>query len=259
MSQDDLDRNQPATPYKLQRAKERGQAAKSADLVAALVFVVAAGYMASRGFDSISAQFRFDLSLLSQAGRMETSAATLWPLISAGLRSVLSALAPFLGALMLAAVVGCLVQTGPILSFEPLKADFGRLHPMQGLRRLFSMRAPFDAVRAVVKLTLLCLVGYLSLKALSGQFYALANVSPIGYLRMLVDDLSAVALRMAGILALIALLDLAFTRREFARKMRMSHRELKDEAKHREGDPRIRARMRELRRELRKRSQAIRR
>ena len=55
-----------------------------------------------------------------------------------------------------------------------------------------------------------------------------------------------------------ALFDLRFTRRQFAKKMRMSRKELKDEVKQREGDPRVRSRLRELRREMRKRSMSVR-
>ncbi|MNY17409.1 Flagellar biosynthetic protein FlhB [compost metagenome] len=119
------------------------------------------------------------------------------------------------------------------------------------------MRTLFDALRAIIKLVLLTVVAALALRALAGQFYALASLAPIGYLRTLIDDLSSVGLKMALVLGLIALLDWMFTRREFAKKMRMSHRELKDEVKNREGDPRIRARLRELRREMLKRSQSL--
>ena len=259
MAQEDLDRNQPATPYKLKRARERGQAAKSADVVSALVFAVTVVYLGWRGFDAVATQFRFDLALLNQAHRMDARGAALWPLIEHALRATLEGLAPFFAVVMLAAVVGNMMQTGPILSFEPIKADIDRINPVQGLKKLFSMRKLFDGARAIVKLAVLVLVAFLSLKALAGQFYMLASLSPMGYLHMLMDDLSSVGLKMALVLGLIALLDLMFTRHEFAKKMRMSKRELKDEVKQREGDPRIRARMRELRHEMRKRSLALRR
>lgn len=258
MAEQDFDRNQPATPYKLKRARERGQAAKSADLVAALVFVVALIYLSWRGFEAVATQFRFDSALLVHAGRLDLSGAGLWPIIERSLRSGLALAAPFFVTLMLAAIVANMMQTGPILSLEPIKFDFDRINPANGLKRLFSMRVLFDAGRAVVKLCLLTLVAFLGLKALTGQFYALASLSPIGYLRILLDDLASLGLRMALLLSVIALLDLMYTRREFAKKMRMSHRELKDEIKHREGDPRVRARMRELRQEMRKRSLALR-
>jgi flagellar biosynthetic protein FlhB len=83
-------------------------------------------------------------------------------------------------------------------------------------------------------------------------------MSASGYLRVLLDDSAGLGLKMALILGLIALVDLIYTRREFAKKMRMSKRDIKDEDKHRDGDPRVRARMRELRREMRKRSQSLR-
>jgi flagellar biosynthesis protein FlhB len=73
------------------------------------------------------------------------------------------------------------------------------------------------------------------------------------------QELGVLAVRVALLLCLIAVLDYAFVRREFAKNMSMSRREQRDESKHREGDPRIRARLRELRRELLKRSLALRR
>jgi flagellar biosynthetic protein FlhB len=257
MAEQDLDRNQAATPHKLKRARERGQTAKSTDLVSAIVFAVAVVYMTWQGFDAVSTQFRFELALLLHAGRMDPSGATLWPMIEHALRSTLMLTAPFFVTVMLAAIAGNVLQTGPILSFEPLKADFDRINPVNGLKRLFSMRVLFDAARALVKLGLLSLVAFLGLEALAGQFYALPSLSPVGYLRTLLNDLASLGLKMALILGSIALVDLMYTRHAFAKKMRMSQRELKDEAKQREGDPRIRARMRELRREMLKRSQAL--
>lgn len=257
MAEQDLDRNQAATPYKLQRARERGQSAKSQDAVSALVFGVAVVYLTWRGFEAVSNQFRFDMALLIHAGRMDASGAGLWPLIEHAIRAAFALAGPFLAAIMLAAVTGNIMQTGPILSFEPVKIDFDRINPVNGLKKIFSMRVLFDTARALIKLALLGVVSFIGLEALTGQFYALASLSAIGYLHLLLDDLASVGLKMSLVLGLIALVDLIYSRREFAKKMQMSHRELKDEVKHREGDPRIRARMRELRREMLKRSLAL--
>ncbi|SFO53919.1 flagellar biosynthetic protein FlhB [Variovorax sp. PDC80] len=257
MAEQDLDRNQAATPYKLQRARERGQVAKSVDIVSAMVFFAAVVYLTWRGFGVAAEQFRFDQALLIHASRMDAAGVGLWPTIERALRAGLMIMAPFFAVAMLAAVIGNLMQTGPVFSLEPVKIDFTRVSPVTGLKRLFSMRVLFDTARAIIKLVLLTLVAVLSLRALTDQFYALASLAPIGYLRMLIDDLSSVGLKMALVLGLIALVDWMYTRHEFAKKMRMSQRELKDEVKNREGDPRIRARLKELRREMLKRSQAL--
>ncbi|MES2635147.1 MAG: EscU/YscU/HrcU family type III secretion system export apparatus switch protein [Pseudomonadota bacterium] len=258
MADQDLDRNEAATPYKLEKARDKGQVGKSADMVSAIVFTVAVAYLYWQGADGLVAQFRYDHSLLAQAGRMEASPASLWRLVSAMVQDSLLMLAPFLGAIVIAAIAGNMMQTGAILSADPVKPDFDRANPVNGFKKVFSMRTLFDGARAIIKLLLLGLVVYQALKSLMPQFFHLASMSAPRLLRTLVDDVAATGLKMALMLCIIALVDFGFTRREFDKKMRMSRRELKDENKTREGDPRIRARLRELRREALKRSMAVR-
>jgi len=258
MAEQDLDRNEAATPYKLEKAKEKGQVGKSADMVSALVFTVAIVYFYWKGWDGLLAQFRYDHALLTHAGRIDASGANLWHLLGGMVGDSLIMLVPFFGALVITAIVANMMQTGPILSMEPVKPDFDRLNPVNGLKKLFAMRTLFDGARAIVKLLLLTLVVYYALKSLVPQFFHLAAMSPAGQARTLVDDAASTGLKIALMLCLIALVDYAYTRREFDKKMRMSKRELKDENKNREGDPRIRARLRELRREALKRSMAAR-
>ncbi|WP_228488375.1 EscU/YscU/HrcU family type III secretion system export apparatus switch protein [Caenimonas koreensis] len=258
MAEQDLDRNEAATPYKLQKARDKGQVGKSTEVVSAVVFTTAAAYLYWQGWDGLAAQFRFDHQLLSQAARLDPSAANLWRIVSKVISEGMSMLAPFLGALMLAAIVSTLVQTGPIASAEPVKPDFDRLNPVNGFKKVFSARTLFDGARAIVKLLLLSVVIYHALKALVPQFFHLSALPAATLAHTVMDDVAATALKLALMLCLIAAADYAFTRREFSQKMRMSRREMKDENRHREGDPRIRARLRELRREALKRSMAVR-
>src|SRR5688572_22922915 len=127
MAEQDLDRNEEATPYRLEKARERGQVAKSADVVSAIVFTVAVAYLYWKGWDGLQSQFRYDHALLAQAGRLDGSAAGLWWLLGGLIRDAMVSLAPFFAALMIAAIVGNLAQTGPVLSAEPIKPDFNRL------------------------------------------------------------------------------------------------------------------------------------
>ncbi|HVZ46133.1 MAG TPA: EscU/YscU/HrcU family type III secretion system export apparatus switch protein [Ramlibacter sp.] len=257
--QEDLDRNEEATPHKLRQARERGQVARSADIVSASVFTVAVALLYWKGWDALQAQFRYDHALLAQAGRIDASAGTFEALLAQLLRDTGAALAPLFAALALAAIVANFAQTGSVLSLEPVKADLARLHPVNGLKKLFSPRTLFDGARAVVKLVLLSLVVYLAIKALVPQFPRLAGMPPALLARTIVGDAASAGLKIALALLVIACFDFAWSRREFARRMRMSRRELKDEHKQREGDPRIRARLRELRREALRRSMALRR
>lgn len=257
MADQDVDRSEAATPFKLQKAQERGQAARSADVVAATVFTAGMVFLAWQGWDASTALLRLCRFSLEQAAAGARGAAP-WPLIAAVVAQAGAILLPFLLLLPVAAALATLAQTGPVLSVEPLKADFERINPASGLKRVFSARTLFDGLRACVKLLVPGLAAWFALRALLPQFHAVASQSPLDFLQLLIGDTADLGLKMALALGVIATSDLMFTRREFGNRMRMSRRELKDEFKNREGDPRIRSRLRELRREMLKRSLALR-
>lgn len=258
MSEQDLDKNEAATPHKLAKAREKGQVAKSSDVVSACVFTMAIAYLALQGEALMRSQFQFDRALFIQAARVDAAGATLLPLLSWALNSLVVHLAPLFAVLMLAAVVGNAAQTGFVLSLDPVKPDWERISPVTGFKRVLSLRTLFDAARACLKLLLLAIAVWVALRALLPHFYVLSGLSPRAYTLTLMDDIVSLGFRMALILVLVALLDLLFTRREFARKMRMSVREQKDETKTRDGDPRIRARLRQLRFDMLKKSATLR-
>jgi len=256
MAEQDLDRSEAATPFKLQKAREKGQTPRSTEVVGCVVFLAAAGWLAALGSDAWSGLLRIARLPLLRAGEAAQGPFA-WALVREVAAGAALVLWPLLLALVAAAVVGSVAQTGVVFSLEPLRPDFTRLHPAQGLRRIFSLRTLFDAARACIKLMLLAAVAWLALRALLPGFAAIAAVPASGFVQVLLADAGALAWKMALALAAVALLDLVFTRREFTRRMRMSRRELKDEYRNREGDPRIRGRLRELRREMLRRSQSL--
>jgi flagellar biosynthesis protein FlhB len=255
---DETDRRHEATPYKLQKARERGQASKSRDVVSAAVFTVAMAYMAWRGWPVWREQFQFDQALLLQAARIDPAAQNLWALVRRMVESTLWLGLPFLAALLVVAVIANVAQTGPIFSFTPLKPDFERMNPATNFKNVMGSQLVFGTVRSLLKLVLLSAAAIVVLHSFSSEMRRVATLAPAALMRTLIDDMASLGLKFALVLWLIALLDLAWSRHSFAKKMRMSSTEFKDEIKQREGDPRIRARLRELRRELRKRTAALR-
>jgi flagellar biosynthesis protein FlhB len=258
MSEQDMDRSQEATPHKLEKAKERGQVAKSRDVVSAAVFTAAMTYLSWRGWPAWREQFLFDQALLLQAAHIDASPDNLWRLVERMITSTLWLGTPFFATLVIVAVLANVVQTGPVFSFEPLKADLTRINPVSGLKNVFSMQLLFNAARTVIKLVFLSAAVWFVLEGMTSQFYFLAGLAPIGFVRLLLSDFASLGLKLALVLWAIALIDLKFTRSQFAKKMKMSSKELKDEVKQREGDPRVRARLRISRRRSRKRSTSVR-
>jgi flagellar biosynthetic protein FlhB len=258
MSEQELNQNEAATPYKLEQARKRGQVAKSADLVSAVVFGAAVLVLYGYGWTSVRDVMHFDRLLMIQGLADHEGGQALWRLVDQSLRQTLMFLMPLLGTIILAAIVGNLAQTGFNFTWQPLEPDLQRVNPMQGFKRIFSMRTLFDTLRTGIKLLILGVVVYGGLKALLPHFGQMASLPPWAMLHLLVTDVAALTGKLALALGVIAVIDFGYSHREFAKKMRMSRRELKDEGKHREGDPRIRARLRELRREMLKRTMALR-
>lgn len=258
MAEQDLDRSEEATPHKLQKAREQAQTPRSMDATAAAVFAAAMLVLAWRGAEILQ-----DLLLLVragwlQAGQVDPAGVALWPIASElGTRGML-VLLPFLLLLPLVACIAAVAQTGMVFSPEPLQFDVQRINPASGFKRIFSLRTLFEGGRSCLKLAVLGGVGVAALLALVPQFHVLSALSPASFLSAALADLTGLGWKMAAALGVIAAADVLFTRREFGQRMRMSRRELKEEFRNREGDPRIRGRLRELRRELLKRSRALR-
>lgn len=251
-------RSEPATPFKLKEARDRGLVVKSTEfngVIATLAFV---GLVFLAGGGMFERLARLDASLLSQAHLLgfSESAALAW--LSAVLMESLGQLAPVFGVLIVAGVLASLFQTGPVFSFEPLKPDFDRINPASGLKRVFSMRLVFEAGKSLIKLALLGYALYAILHDLMPLVLGLAQTDPLAYSRIGLDTVAGLMFKLALVMLFIALIDLAYVRWDYGKRMMMSRRELKEELKRREGDPKIRQRIKELHREMRKRVGAAR-
>ncbi len=256
MDGQDLDRHEPATPHKLERARTQGQTGRSADLPAAAAFGAAMVVGASQGLEMLLALFELARTVWSippsalnaqgwhglASGLLVGAAGVLWPLL----------------AICAAAILGAVAQGGFLWSPQALAPDLQRLHPAAGLRRLVSGRALADGLRGLLKLAVFLVVGAWAWQAMAPGLVRLAALPPRGQLALLVQDISRLGLALAAVLLVVAAVDVLWSRRLFLRDMRMSRRELQEEHKHREGDPRVRARLRELRRELLRRTRSLR-
>ena len=208
MADSDMDRTEQPTPYKLQKAREQGQIAKSAEFASVVVFIVAVVYLYWKGANLWEEQFLFDRAIFSKAGQFDITEASWWWLAMQMIRHVFSLLAPFLAIVGVAAVVGNLAQTGPVFTLAPLKANWARLNPVEGFKKLLAPRKLFECLRACAKLGLMIVVAYHALKATIGDFNLAGRLAPRTLLKVMTADLAAIGFKIALVLAVIALGDL---------------------------------------------------
>jgi flagellar biosynthesis protein FlhB len=253
----DVDRNEKATPYKLEEARKRGSVPRSADalsfgVVATLVIALFA--LGVPALNALAALLARGLNTsATHAGDIQGA----MRLIGAGLHDALQVIARLLFGLIVVVVGLQILQHGPVLSTQPLKPDFSRLNPVMGFKRLLSVKLLYEAFKSVAKLAVLVIVGWLAISVVwrgASRFHVLPTKT---FLISLVESAGGLAAKLCAVLALFALVDLLFVRWDYLRSLRMSRREIEDEHKHRDGDPRIKARLRELRHEFLKRTRAV--
>jgi flagellar biosynthesis protein FlhB len=165
------------------------------------------------------------------------------------LREVLKIIMLPLLFLIVAAFVGPFAQVGPLFAPDILKMDISKISPSKGFSRLFSMKSIMEFVKGILKITIVSVVGYMVIKPFFGTIDHMVGL-PIP---LMMDETMALVTRMLiGMLVvifIIAVLDLVYQRYEHMKKMRMTKQELKDEYRQSEGDPHVKAKLRQLRQE----------
>jgi flagellar biosynthetic protein FlhB len=257
MQEQEQNRTEQATPFKLTEAKKRGQVAKSLDfntLVMVAALLVAMAIWGASYWQSLS---RLCQELFAGAGQLNLANDTTPGLFAAIMSRALDIVLPFLAIGVVAAILANLVQTGPIFSMEPLKPKFERINPAAGFKRVFNKRMLFEAFKSVLKLAFFGSIVYAFLLSALPGIMALTEYHPDSIANWLATNSLSLLFRLGLGLLIVGILDIAYVRWQFGKQMMMSRREVKEEVKRREGDPQIRAKIRELQRENLKQARSM--
>ncbi|WP_020407781.1 EscU/YscU/HrcU family type III secretion system export apparatus switch protein [Hahella ganghwensis] len=254
---DKSEKTEPPSPYKLQEARKKGGVFKSMEvshLAGLLVAVLLLWSMAP----GIAENFlRVCVRLFDVSGSIPFDIITVHGWSEWVVSEVVEILTPVFVMTMLAGVVAVLLQTGPILSFHPIKPDIKRINPIEGFKRLVSIKILFELLKNVIKLLLLGVIIFYCVKEFLPHAFGLTQRGAANAIPFISAHLGTLILKLAIALIVISAADFLFVRREFLRNMRMTKKEVKDEMKRREGDPMVRSKRRELEQELRKRSSSV--
>lgn len=257
VAEQEQNRSEEATPFKREEARKRGSVAKSMEINSLFVLTGAFALASLGGERAIREVLVVVQSILEQAALLSFDLASVHTWFNGAIIIALKILAPLLGGLAIVGIIANLVQTGPIFSFQPIKPDFDRINPMSGFKRLFSLKLLFEAGKSIIKLFLFAAVLTMAFVHIIPSLLQLMSLPPMGETAKGLELGLGVMAKLLLVLLLITLFDLMFVRWDYSKQLRMSPREMKEEIKRREGDPRIRARMRELQREMVKRSQSL--
>jgi flagellar biosynthetic protein FlhB len=246
LAEDSDSRTEAATPAKLSRARSEGHApvshelASFANLGAAMLLILATAPQLAAG----TAQ-RLAL-LLANAGRIDSEPA----LVSTMRQAAGIASHAFLPLALAVAAIGAgvvLAQTKLALRLTAFSPDLSRINPIAGFGKMFGANHGVDALKSILKITVLSLAFWL---ALSGQLKFLPgslreNLGAIP--ASLKTDIIAIAAPLLIVQAFITVLDVAWAQVNFARSNRMSLEDIKQETKDSDGNPQMKAKRRAIR------------
>jgi flagellar biosynthetic protein FlhB len=253
----DLDTSEPATQFKLEKAHERGSIVRSGEVTFAFVLLACVACVYGLGAQVVNGGgllIRRALPFVSHD--QLTNASALAYVGSLALHAV-GVIAPVIFVVWMAAFLSAMMQARGVFTAEQLKPDFTRLNPANGFKRVFSIKSLHELWRSAAKLTVVTVAMAIWGRHHLDDILRLPGRNPYSMSRSGLALLGSALTLLAGLMFLFALLDFSFNRWEFMRQMRMSKREVKDEHKEREGDPRIKSRLRELRAQWLKRARQL--
>jgi flagellar biosynthesis protein FlhB len=142
------------------------------------------------------------------------------------------------------------VQTGFLFSTDLLKFKYNRISFMEGIKRMFSLRAVVQLLKSIIKVVVILYIIYTSVK---GVLLVLPNTMGMGMTDALIfmkDRIMSMVYQICIIFAGVAISDFAYQKYDYEKKLRMTKQEVKDEYKQTEGDPFIKGRIRERQRKI---------
>ncbi len=244
---DDAEKTEDPSQRQLDEALRQGDVVKSQEVNA--WFVTAAAGLVLMSFSSSSARQLQELfrTLLANAWQVPSDAFALADLArQIGFRVVAAVAVPFL-LLALAAICGNIVQHRLVWSVDLLVPKVSRISPLSGMRRLWSKQALANLLKGLIKLVVVGAVFAALMWPQRLRFAALVAVDP----QALLDRVLATALELFGavvaILAIVAAVDYLFQYQQWYQRHKMSRREIRDELRQSDGDPKIKAKIRQLR------------
>ncbi len=245
------EKTEPATPRRRQEVRRRGQVAVSRELTSALILlagVLAVATFSRPALEQIGSLIEY--AFTEPFFAVDLTPAQLWEIVPITLGAYLKTAAPIILIIMLTGALTQMVQVGLVFSGEPLLPKMERISPVEGLRRIFSRQSFVEFAKAILKIILIGFAAFDILRKSWTKFPEFITLPPLQSARIIGDLARNMGLRVGLLLLCLALLDYLYQRWQFEQNIMMSIQEVRDEYKEMEGDPAIRAKIRQMQRQM---------
>ncbi len=243
-------KTEKATPYRRRKLKQEGNVAKSIEIASSLTVLISSLIIFFSGafiFKEI-VQFMITIST-TDSSAFGTSAINA---LRESFPKIGSILLPFFVVTVLVVIGAHIAQFGFVFTLKPLRFKWERINPVEGFKKMISLSTLFELIKNSLKAFLLFGIALLVLKGSVELILDSAQMPLVEGINFMLKLLIKVVLILGVIAFFIALLDFAYKKWEYERKIRMSRQEVKEEFKQLEGHPEVRAKIRSRMREMAK-------
>ena len=247
----DEDKQFDATPQKLQRARKEGQVVKSKDVSTAISLLVVFSFimmMSPISWNLICGLFK---NIYAQIPNQHVSTIGYMYIFTNAVIPCLVIIGLTLFVAAFIAILGDFIQVGPLVAIAPLIPKLDKLNPTKYFKNLFTVKTIFELFKNILKVCILGIVGWVVYSSHLKQILMLAaidnNFAVMNEFGILLKDF---IYKACIAFIIIAVADYGVTRWKFLKDQKMSFKEIKDEYKNQEGDPHVKAALRQRRMQM---------
>ena len=246
----DSSKTEKPTAKKRRDERKKGNVFQSQDAVAVVTLLgsfTAFWMFAGKIADQLGGYMRFCLSRCDVSGNQDFGD-LFHDLVMQGMGMLARNVLPITLVTMSCAIIATFAQTRFLFSRELIRPKLSKINPLQGFKRLFSLKSVIDALKGILKITLLMIIVYLSLKGMYQESAKYLYVDLRASAVHLFSQGANMVVKIVIAFVALAALDYMYQRWDYERNLRMSKQEIKEEYKQTEGDPQIKSKIKEIQR-----------
>jgi len=245
------EKTEPATEKKLSDARKEGQVAKSREVANCLgllsLFLVLKFWVGTMGTEFLQlfsgVYIRIPEAIKMYDGQVPEK--ELIDILRYGIIRIAIIVAPIFLVGFIVAFLSDVIQVKWKITGKPLMPKFNKLNPASGIKRIFSINSIVELIKSIAKIGLVLYVTYSYLSDKKNDIFYLYSMPLMQAIQLTGELVINLGLRIAIVYLIIALLDYAYQKFKFAKDMRMTKQEIKEEYKQQEGDPQIKGKIRQ--------------
>jgi flagellar biosynthetic protein FlhB len=250
---DDAQQTEEPTQKRLDDAREHGDVVKSAELQTLILLfggTLAIAIFGNSAAANLTNMFRM---FLAEPDQMGTGSGELLSLMRSLLEQLAVIVGPIFVLLMVSGLAGNVLQARPNFTLEKIKPDLAKLSLTKGLKRMFGVDGFTNLFKGLLKIAIVGAAVWTQLWPERSRLEAVLGQSPVGVAGDMTHLMFKVLIAALAALSVIAGADYLLQRFQFMKRNRMSKQEIKEEYRQSEGDPQVKAKVRQIRLERAKR------